>query len=473
LAELDAVVVGAGPNGLSAAVEIARNGGSVLVLEAADTVGGGCRTQELTLAGFKHDVCSAIHPMAAASPFFNSLPLADHGLEWILPPIQIGHPMDDGPAVLVHKSLNHTAQDLGSDERAYHKLFDPLVRNADEIARGFLTPLLRFPKNPIAMARFGLRALPSAQKYLAANFAGDRAKAMLAGNAAHALQPLDRPLTMGFALIYNVLAHSVGWPYPRGGSQSLVDALASYLESLGGRIETGSPVKTFADIPSANAVLFDLSPRQIVEIAGDELPARYRRKLEDFKYGPAVFKIDWALSEPIPWKGEGASQAGCLHLGGTLEEIAESERRSAAGEHPDRPWVILAQQSLFDDTRAPSGKHTAWSYCHVPNGSTVDMTEVVENQVERFAPGFRDTILARATKTAVDLEAYNANYVGGDIASGRANIGQILGRPVMSPSPHKTPNKKIYICSQSSAPGPGVHGMCGYFAAQAALRRLH
>jgi phytoene dehydrogenase-like protein len=472
VAEYDAVVVGAGPNGLSAAVEIARNGGSVLVLEAADTVGGGCRTQELTRRGFKHDVCSAIHPMAAASPFFNSLPLADHGLEWILPPVQIGHPLDDGPAVLVHQSLDQTADELGDDARAYHKLFDPLVRHADKIARGFLGPLLRIPRNPFAMARFGLRALPSAEKYLNSRFKGERAKGMLAGNAAHALQQLDRPLTMGFALIYNIFAHSVGWPYPRGGSQAIPDALASYFMTLGGRIECGTPVKTFADIPSARAVLFDLSPRQIVEIAGDELPARYRRKLEDFKYGPAVFKIDWALSEPIPWKGEGASQAGCLHLGGTLNEIAESERRTAAGEHAERPWVILAQQSLFDPTRAPRGKHTAWSYCHVPNGSTVDMTEVIEAQLERFAPGFRDTIVGRSTKTAAELEAYNPNYVGGDIASGMASLGQIVGRPVMSPSPHKTPNKKIYICSQSAAPGPGVHGMCGYFAAQAALRRL-
>jgi phytoene dehydrogenase-like protein len=352
------------------------------------------------------------------------------------------------------------------------KLFGPLVRNADKLGRGFLSPLLRPPKNPFAMAHFGWIAMHRAQKYLGSHFRGERAKAMLAGNAAHALQPLDQPMTMGFALIYNIFAHSVGWPMARGGSQAIVDALASYLTSVGGHIECGVNVKSFKEIPSAKAVLFDVSPRQIVSIAGDELPGRYRAKLEKFKYGPAVFKIDWALSDPIPWKGEGAANAGCLHLGGTLEEIAASEAASAAGEHPERPWTILAQQSLFDPTRAPSGKHTAWSYCHVPNGSTVDMTKIVEDQVERFAPGFRDTILARSIKTAADLETYNANYIGGDIASGMANLGQILGRPVMSPTPHKTPNPKIFICSQSSSPGPGVHGMPGFFAARAALKRL-
>lgn len=466
------MIVGAGPNGLAAAVEIARAGRSVLVLEAGDTIGGGSRTQELTLPGFRHDVCSAIHPMGAASPFFNSLPLADHGLEWVHPPVPLAHPLDDGPAVVVHRSLEETALDVAPDTAAYRKLFGSLVRNADKLGRGFLSPLLRPPKNPFAMAHFGWIAMHRAQSYLGSRFRGERAKAMLAGNAAHALQPLDRPMTMGFALIYNIFAHSVGWPMARGGSQAIVDALASYLTSVGGRIECGVNVKSYGDIPSARTVLFDTSPRQIVSIAGDELPSRYQAKLEKFKYGPAVFKIDWALSDPIPWKGEGAANAGCLHLGGTLEEIAASEAASAAGEHPEKPWTILAQQSLFDPTRAPSGKHTAWSYCHVPNGSTVDMTRIVEDQVERFAPGFRDTILARAVKTAADLETYNANYIGGDIASGMANLGQILGRPVMSPTPHKTPNPKIFICSQSSSPGPGVHGMPGYFAARAALKRL-
>ena len=467
----DAVVVGAGPNGLAAAVEIARHGRSVLVLEAADTIGGGARSEASTLPGFTHDVCSAIHPMGVFSPFFRSLPLADHGLEWIHPGIPLAHPLDDGTAVLVHRSVDETAAELGVDEQAYNKLMGRLVRNADKLAGSFLGMLLR-PKHPFAMAAFGPLAIRSAQHLARSRFKGERARAMFAGNAAHFMLPLDKPVTAAASLVYNIFAHHVGWPMPRGGSQAIPDALASYLASLGGAIECGRKVSSLDELPGSRVVLFDLTPRHVSAIAGDALPARYRRKLDRFAYGPGVFKIDWALDGPIPWKAPGCDRAGTLHLGGSLEEISRSEEESSTGRHPDNPWVILAQQSLFDPTRAPAGKHTAWGYCHVPSGSDIDMTEIVEAQVERYAPGFRDLVLARHTRTAVELEAHNANYIGGDISSGAADLKQLIARPALRWSPHSTPNPKLFICSASTPPGPGVHGMCGYLAAKAALRRL-
>ena len=469
--EPDAIVVGSGPNGLAAAVELARNGVSVAVLEAAPTVGGGVRTEESTLPGFRHDVCSAIHPMGVFSPFFRRLPLAEHGLEWIHPDVPIGHPMDDGTAVLVHRSMDETASGLGADADAYRRLMAPFVRNAEKLSTNFLGLLLR-PRNPLVMARFGTVAVRSATGLLNARFREERAKAVLAGNAAHFMLPLDQPVTAAASLVYNIWAHDVGWPFPRGGSQMIADSLASYLRSLGGTSEAGGRVSRFDEVSSARVVLFDLSPRQVVQVAGDQLPVRYRRTLAKFRYGAGVFKIDWALDEPIPWKAPEASRAGTLHLGGTLEEIAASEAESASGRHPERPWVIVAQQSLWDDTRAPAGKHTGWGYCHVPSGSDVDMTDIVEDQMERFAPGFRDVVAARAVKTAVEMERSNENYVGGDISSGMATLRQIVARPALRWSPHSTPNPKIFLCSSSTQPGPGVHGMCGYFAARAALRRL-
>ena len=468
----DAVVVGSGPNGLAAAIEIARSGRSVAVFEAAETIGGGTRTGELTLPGFRHDICSAIHPMGIASPFFRTLPLAEHGLEWVHPEFPLAHPFDDGSSVVVHRSIEETADGLGADGRAYRKLMEPFDRHAEELIDGFLSPLLRVPRHPFVMGRFGLSGIRPAERLSKSRFVDARSRALFAGNAAHAMLPLSSPLTGAFALVYNVFAHHVGWPVSRAGSQSIADALGSYLKSLGGVIETGRSIERLADLPESRVVLFDVSPRALVRIASGELPGGYQKRLLRFRYGPGVFKIDWALDDPIPWKSPDCARAGCLHLGGTLEEIAASESAVAAGRHPDKPWVIVAQQSMFDATRAPAGKHTAWAYAHVPSGSTLDITETIERQIERFAPGFRDVVLARSVATAADVEAYNPNYVGGDISSGAATFAQMIARPVLSLHPHATPNDKLFLCSQSTPPGPGVHGMCGYFAARSAMRRL-
>jgi phytoene dehydrogenase-like protein len=467
----DAVVVGAGPNGLAAAIEIARADRSVLVIEAAETVGGGARTSELTLPGFRHDDCSAIHPMGVASPFFRKLPLHDHGLEWVHPGFPLAHPLDDGSTALIDHSIDVTADRFGEDGPAYRRVMEPLLRDADKLLAGFLSPMTRVPRNPFVMLRLGRLAVRPATKIVDL-FKTPGARALYGGNAAHAIMPLDRLPTGAFGFVYSFLAHAYGWPMPRGGSQAISDALAGYLASLGGRIECGRRITSFRELPPARAYLFDTSPRQLLDIAGDELSWSYKRKLARYKYGAAVFKIDWALDGPIPWKAPECTLAGTLHLGGTFEEIAASEAAVAAGEHPDNPWVIVAQQSLFDPTRAPSGKHTAWAYCHVPNGSTVDMTDVLERQVERFAPGFRDLVIGRSTRTAVDLERYNENYVGGDIASGEPSLRQIVFRPVARRVPYATPHPGIFICSSSTPPGPGVHGMCGYYAARAARRRF-
>jgi phytoene dehydrogenase-like protein len=472
VSEYDAVVVGSGPNGLAAAIAIARAGRSVHVIEGSDQVGGGSRTSELTLPGFRHDVCSAIHPMGIASPFLRTLPLEAHGLQWVHPDVPLAHPMDDGSAILVLRSLEATADNLGVDAKRYRSLMSPFYENAEALIDGFLAPLLRVPRHPFVMARFGLSGIRPAEKLLHAKFEGERARAMLGGNAAHAMVPLSAPLTGAFALVYNVFAHHVGWPMALGGSQSIADAMVAYLRTLGGTVETGRTVATVDELPSSRVVLFDTSPDALVRIAGSQLPARYVRKLKRFRYGAGVFKIDWALDEPIPWKSSECAHAGCLHLGGTIEEIAASESAVADGKHPDAPWVIVAQQSLFDATRAPSGKHTAWAYAHVPSGSTVDITDTIERQVERFAPGFRDVVAARYTATADQLSRYNPNYIGGDISSGAVSFRQMVGRPVMSMHPHATPNERIFLCSSSTPPGPGVHGMCGYFAAKAALKKL-
>ncbi|HET9495409.1 MAG TPA: NAD(P)/FAD-dependent oxidoreductase [Chloroflexia bacterium] len=467
----DAVVVGAGPNGLAAAITMARAGRSVLVLEARDTVGGGCRSAQLTLPGFTHDVCSAIHPLGPASPFMRSLPLTEHGLEWVQPSAPLAHPLDDGTAVVLERSVGATALKVGRDAASYRRLVGPVVRDWPRLSRDVLGPL-RIPRHPVALARFGLKALLPALLLSRAAFKGERARALFAGMAAHSMLPLERPPSASFGLVLAALGHVVGWPVARGGSQRIVDAMASYLRSLGGEITTGRRVGSLDDLPPAKSVLFDLTPRQIVRIAGERLPGGYRRQLGRYRYGPGVFKVDWALEGPVPWKAAECLRASTVHLGGTLEEIAEAERAVWRGEHPERPFVLVGQQSLFDRTRAPEGKHTLWAYCHVPHGSTRDMTGRIEAQLERFAPGFGERVLARHTMSAAQMQRYNANYIGGDINGGVQDLLQLFTRPTLSLVPYSTPAEGIYICSSSTPPGGGVHGMCGYHAASVALRDL-
>jgi phytoene dehydrogenase-like protein len=467
----DAVVVGAGPNGLAAAIEIARAGRSVVVLEANDTIGGGCRSAELTLPGFVHDVCSAIHPLALASPFFRSLPLDDLGVRPLHPEVPLAHPFDDGTAAILRRSVDETAKAFGRDERAYRRLLGPLVGSAEGLIHELLGPF-RIPRHPIAMARFGLRGLRSVEGLVKVRFESDAPKALLAGCAAHSILRLDTIPTAAVGLVLAFIAHHVGWPVIQGGSQRLADGLAAYLRDLGGEIRTGTRVATMSDVPQSKAVLFDLTPRQVVGIAGHYLPDRYRNRLEGFRYGPGVFKIDWALSEPVPWKNEDCGKASTVHIGGKLPELAASELAPWEGRVPERPYVLVGQQSNFDPSRAPGGKHTLWAYCHVPNGSPVDMTERIEAQMERFAPGFKDVVLARHTMTTEEVESHNSNYIGGDINGGVQDLRQLFTRPVARLNPYTTPNERLFICSSSSPPGGGVHGMCGYFGAQAALRRV-
>lgn len=466
----DAVVVGAGPNGLAAAITLAREGRSVTVFEAADTIGGGCRSAELTLPGFVHDVCAAIHPMAVASPFFRSLPLRDHGLEWIHPDIPLAHPLDDGTAATLERSLAATAHSLGADGPAYQRLIGPIVRDWSRLDRQLLGPPLRAPRHPVALARFGLRAIRSARGLAEAAFDGQHASALFAGLAAHSNLPLDRRFSAALGLFLGASGHAVGWPVARSGSQAIVDALGSYLRSLGGEIVTGTRIASLEQLPPATAVLLDVTPRQLIEIAGERLPGAYRRKLARYRYGPAAFKIDFALDGPIPWQAEECGRAGTVHVGGTLAEIAAGERAVARGDHPERPYVLVAQQSLFDPGRAPGDMHTAWAYCHVPNGSDVDMTERIEAQIERFAPGFRERVLGRHVLSPGALERYNENYVGGDIAGGSLDWPQLFARPTLR-LPYSTPVRGLYLASSSTPPGAGVHGMCGHHAARAALRR--
>lgn len=473
----DAVVIGAGPNGLAAAVTLARAGRSVLVLEAAATVGGGTRTAELTLPGFRHDVCSAVHPLALSSAFFRDLPLDRYGLRWIEPPLPLAHPLDDGTAVVLERSVDATAAGLGRDAGAYRRLMGPLVRRWAAVTEDLLGPPPLPPRHPLALIGFGVEALLPASLLARLWFRGERARALFAGMAAHSILPLERPGSAAFGLILGMAGHAVGWPIAQGGSQAIADALAAYLRDLGGEIVTGQPVASLADLPPAGAFLFDVSPVNLLRIAGDRLPAAYRRRLARYRHGPAAFKLDWALDGPIPWAAAACGRAGTVHLGGTLAEIAASERAGWQGQHPQQPYIILTQPSLFDPTRAPAGKHTAWAYCHVPNlhvaqnaVSRHEMVERIEAQVERFAPGFRARILARHVMAPADFEAYNPNYVGGDIIGGAQDLPQFFARPVLGRNPYATPAAGIYLCSASTAPGGGVHGMCGYHAAQAALK---
>ncbi len=467
----DAIVVGAGPNGLAAAIAIAQTGRSVLVVEGEDTVGGGARSAALTLPGFLHDVCSAVHPLAVGSPFFSTLPLSSHGLDWVQPPAPLAHPLDDGTAVMLERSVEATADGLGSDSASYRGLFGPLVRDWPKLTDDLLGPL-RLPRHPLVTARFGLTGLRSALSVAQSRFGGERARALFAGLAAHSILPLERPVSAAFGLVLGASGHAVGWPMPRGGAQRIADALASHLTSLGGQIETGRPVEHLEDLPTAEVTLLDMTPKQVLKVAGQRLPAFFRRRLEAYRYGPGVFKMDWALSGPVPWRASECARAGTVHLGGTLAEVAHSEREVWRGSHPDRPFVLFSQPSLFDPSRAPRGQHTAWAYCHVPNGSSFDMTDRIEAQVERFAPGFRERILQRSARPPAAMEEYNPNYIGGDINGGVQDIGQLFSRPARMFSPYSIPSTDLFICSSSTPPGGGVHGMCGYFAAQAALRRL-
>jgi phytoene dehydrogenase-like protein len=467
----DAIVVGSGPNGLAAAIALAQAGRSVLVLEAAETAGGGCRSAELTLPGFVHDVCSAIHPWPAASPFLRTLPLDEHGVELVHPPAPLAHPFDDGSAVLLERSVDATAAGLGRDAGAYKRLVGPFVREADDLLDGALAPPLP-PRHPVALARLGLHGLRSAAGLARSRFAKESARALFAGLAAHSMLSLRAPASASFGIMLAVVGHAFGWPVVSGGSQKLVDGLVSHLRSLGGEVETGRPVGSLAELPPARAVLLDLTPRALLRVADSRLPARYARRLERYRYGPGAFKVDWALDGPVPWRSPECARAATVHVGGTLAEIAASEHSVSRGEHPERPFVLVAQQSLFDKSRAPRGKQALWGYCHVPNGSTFDMLERIERQIERFAPGFRDLVLARSIRSPAEFERYNPNYVGGDINGGLQDLRQLLARPAPRLVPYSTPVPGLLVCSSATPPGGGVHGMCGYHAAQAALRFL-
>jgi phytoene dehydrogenase-like protein len=469
--EFDAVVVGSGPNGLSAAIVLQTAGLRILLIEGESTIGGGMRSAELTLPGFTHDICSAIHPMAAGSPFFSTLPLQDFGLEYILPTYAVVHPFDNGTATRLETSITGTASSLGIDEKIYTKLFTRLVNEWPLIASDVLGPL-RIPHHPIAMTNFGLKALCSAKTIARKYFKGGKARGLFGGMAAHGMLPFSKPVSAAAGLTLMIQGHRKGWPMIRGGSQQLANALASYFKSLGGQIQTGFRVEKLKDLPSAKAIVLDTSPKQALRIAGDKFSSYYRNQLRNYRYGMGVYKIDWALDAPIPFTAEYCRQAGTVHLGNSFSEIAMNEQLTANGKHPEKPFVLLAQQSLFDSTRAPAGKHTAWAYCHVPHGSLLDMRNAIEKQVERFAPGFRERILAAHSMNAREMEAYNPNNVGGSINGGIQDIRQVFTRPALKFSPYRSSAKGIYLCSASTPPGGGVHGMCGYQAAKCILRDI-
>jgi len=463
----DAVVVGSGPNGLSAAIALQQKGLAVLLLEGKETLGGGLRSAELLLPGHLHDICSAIHPMAIQSPFFKTLPLAEFGLQYIYPEIGVAHPLDDGRAIGLYPSVGETASQFGVDKQTYLAQLDSLVAMWPRIVDDVLAPF-HWPKHPLDMLQFGWKALQPAT-VVARSFRSEKLRALWGGMAAHAMLPLSKATTAAVAWVLSVAGHQGGWPIPQGGSQQIARALAAYFTSLGGEIVTNYPVDRLEQLPQAKAVLFDIGPKQLLQIAGHRFSTAYRRQLANYRYGMGVFKMDWILDGPVPFTAEICRKAGTVHLGNTLEEITAAEAAVWNGKHPEKPFVLLAQQSLFDTSRTQAPHQVVWAYCHVPNGSTVDMTEAIERQVERFAPGFRDRMVAKCTTNAMDYETYNPNYVGGDINGGAMDMGQLFARPALRWSPYRTSAKGIYICSSSTPPGGGVHGMCGYHAAKQVL----
>jgi phytoene dehydrogenase-like protein len=470
--EFDAVIVGAGPNGLAAGIRIAQHGLSTLVLEGTDNVGGACRTEELTFKGFWHDVGSAVHPLALASPFISSLPLERYGLSWIQPEVPLAHPISDGKVAVLQRSLRKTADTLGKDGRKYSRIFRPIVSHSDSLLEEFLQPIIHVPRHPLTALRFGALGLLSARNLVRTKFSQETARALFAGLAAHSFLPLSAAGSSAFGLMLGMLGHAVGWPIPKGGAAMISKALSQHLATLGGKIQTGVFIKNLSQLPKARVILLDITPRQFIRMAGEELPVRYRQILERFRYGPGIFKIDYALDGPIPWIHEACERAGTIHIGGTFDEIAEAEAQVAEGKCPDRPFLLLSQPSLFDPTRAPAGRHVVWVYCHVPNGSSLDMTERIEKQIARFAPGFSERVLVRRPISAAELESKNANLIGGAITGGANDLWQLIARPTLSPVPYRTPIKSIFLCSSSTPPGAGVHGMCGFHAANAALKYL-
>jgi phytoene dehydrogenase-like protein len=464
-----AKIVGAGPNGLAAAIVLAEAGFAVEVREAASVAGGAARSAELTLPGFVHDLGSAVHPLAKASPFFSTLPMGEFGLRWISPPAELAHPLDDGTAVMLERDIEETANQLGNDAAAYRRLYGPLLAEWDGLRHDLLKPITRWPRHPIAMARFGLLGLRSARAIADSHFKGIRARALFAGLGAHSFLPLESPVSASFGLVLGITAHAVGWPIPQGGAQSIANALLACLEKAGGVATTNAPVLSLRELGHPDLTLLDITPKQLVSIGGEEIPPSFRRQLQRYRYGPGVFKVDWALSQPIPWRARECLRAGTIHLGGTFEEIAASERAPQRGTMSDRPFVLLSQPTLFDPSRAPAGQHVAWAYCHVPNGWSGSALEAMEAQIERFAPGFRECILARAVFSPEAMNQWNANLVGGDINGGSFSGLQFFLRPTWRQ--YATPVKGVYLCSSSTPPGGAVHGMCGYWAAQCALRR--
>jgi phytoene dehydrogenase-like protein len=468
--DYDCVVIGSGPNGLAAAIELAQAGRSVLVVEGHATPGGGMRSEELTLPGFVHDVCSAVHPMSVASPFMQRIgvDLAKFGLEFVHPEIALAHPLDGGDVAVMHRSLDETVAGLGRDGAAYQKMFAPLVRDADKLFGDLLGPL-GIPKHPFAAAGFGVRALSSAQSLARGWFSTEAARALFAGNAAHSVMPLDRPLTSAVGLMLMVAGHAAGWPVAKGGSGAIAKAMVEYLQSLGGEVVCGWKVESLDELPKSRDVIFDTGPAALADIAADRLPESFRKRLRKFRYGPGVCKIDYALSETVPWASDDCRKAGTVHVGGMLDEIVKAERDPWIGRHSPKPFVLVAQQSVCDPTRAPQGKHTFWAYAHVPNGSEEDVSDAIEAQIERFAPGFRDCVIERSVRTADQYQRYNPNLVGGDVTGGANSWTQLLTRPVVRWRPHTTPDRGLFLCSASTPPGAGVHGMGGYWAARAAL----
>lgn len=469
--QYDAIIIGSGPNGLAAGIRLAQEGLSVKIFEKQDTIGGGTRTQELTRPGFHHDVCSAIHPLAKASPFLKTLPLQEYGLEWIQPEIPLAHPLDDQPAGAIFHSLDKTVDHFGADGKTYRRAVEPFMEKWDGLLSDLLGPFSLLPDHPLLMARFGLNALRPAH-WFAQRYKTEKARAVFAGLAAHGIMPFDKVATSAIGLVLGIAAHTVGWPYPKGGSHAITEAMGDYFTSLGGKIETGIEITSVKELPQSSLLFFNNTPRQILDIAGDNLPSSYAKKLKNFKYGQGVFKMDLALSEQIPWQDELCRKAGTVHLGGNFEEIAQSEEQAANGTPPEKPYVLVAQQSLEDSSRAPSGQHTCWAYCHMPNGSAKDMSEPILEQIERFAPGFRDCIIDSHAMNPHAMQVYNPNYIGGDINGGRADITQLFTRPAGLFDPYHIPQTNMYIASSSTPPGGGVHGMCGYHAAESALKKI-